>query len=237
MFRPIRPKRVTHEIVSQIQELVSLGAFPPGSKLPPEREMAQQLGVSRPTLREALGVLEHMGLVRSVQGDGTYVVNPAQKALLDPLQAIITGSQQRMAELAEFRTEIEAWAAGLAAKRAGEDDLSLLGEILQEMKNAVCQKSSFHELDAEFHLAVARAAHNAVYYHVANTIFYLLAEITRISHELIFRDHEEQWALFREHEAIHEAIQRRDENQARLLMKEHLLRTEQWFKMQLGGNP
>lgn len=230
MFRPVRPRRVTHEIVRQIQDLMGLGLLPPGSKLPPEREMAQQLGVSRPTLREAIGVLEHMGLLRSVQGDGTYVLNAAERCLLDPLQALITGSDERVAELAEFRTEVESWAAGLAAQRAQSTDLRLMEEILGEMEREITEGKPVHGLDAEFHVALARAAHNAVYYHVANTIFNLLAEVTKLSHERIFRGEKEQMALLEEHRAIYGAVSQRDPQKAGELMREHLLRTEKWFR-------
>ena len=235
VFRPVRPRRVSQEIVRQIQDLMGLGMLPPGSKLPPEREMAQQLGVSRPTLREAIGILEHMGLLKSVQGDGTYVLNAAEHCLVDPLQALITGSEERMVELAEFRTEVESWAASLAAQRAEPSDLNLMEEILDEMEKEIARGNPVHQLDAEFHMILARAAHNAVYYHVANTIFNLLAQVTKVSHEKIFRGPKEQMALLDEHKRIYEAVSQKDSQKARELMREHLLRTETWFRKGLRG--
>jgi len=234
LFKPIRPKRVTHEIVQQIQELMGSGALKPGSRLPPEREMAQQLGVSRPTLREAVGVLEHLGLVRSLQGNGTYVVNAAQRSLRDPLQELILASEKRLVELAEFRTEVESWAVRLAAKRIGPEDLGLLKEILEEMAHGLEKGKPIHHLDADFHLTLARASHNGIYYHVANTIFYLFAEVTRVSHERIFRTPKEQLLLLEEHRAIYGAVANGDEDEASTLMHQHLSRTEQWFKKTFG---
>lgn len=234
MLRPIQPRRITEEIVEQIQELIATGQLAPGSRLPPERDMAQQLGVSRPTLREAIGILEHLGLVRSVQGDGTYVLDAAERSLRDPLHALIRGSEKRMLELAEFRTEVESWAAGLAAERIQPEDLKLLEEILGEMKQGVEEGKPVYQLDAEFHVALARAAHNSIYYHVANTIFYLFAEVTRVSHERIFRSPKDQLALLGEHRAIYQALAEREPARASKLMRKHLGRTERWFKETLG---
>ncbi|MEJ5375997.1 MAG: FadR/GntR family transcriptional regulator [bacterium] len=234
MFKPIRPKRVTHEIVVQIQELMGSGALRPGSRLPPEREMAQQLGVSRPTLREAMGILEHLGLVQSVQGNGTYVMNVAERCLRDPLQELILSSERRMVELAEFRTEVESWAVALAAERIEPQELKLLEEILEQMKLGLQQGKPIHHLDADFHLSLARATHNGIYYHVANTIFYLFAEVTRVSHERIFRSPKEKLQLLEEHEAIYQAVAEAKGEKARKLMREHLGRTEEWFKKTFG---
>ncbi len=234
MFKPIRPKRVTHEIVQQIQELMGSGALKPGSRLPPEREMAQQLGVSRPTLREAVGVLEHLGLVRSLQGNGTYVVNAAQRSLRDPLQELILASEKRLVELAEFRTEVESWAVSLAAQRIEPQELGLLQEILEEMRLGLEQGKPIHRLDADFHVSLARATHNGIYYHVANTIFYLFAEVTRVSHERIFRSQRDKLRLLEEHRAIYEAVAQGNGEEARRLMRAHLGRTEQWFKKNFG---
>ncbi len=234
MFKPIRPKRVTHEIVGQIQELMGSGALKPGSRLPPEREMAQQLGVSRPTLREAMGVLEHLGLVRSIQGDGTYVMNAAERSLRDPLQELILASEKRMVELAEFRTEVESWAVTLAAKRIEPQELELLKEILEEMRLGLEQGKPVHHLDADFHLSLAKATHNGIYYHVANTIFYLFAEVTRISHERIFRSQRDQLQLLEEHTAIYKAVEQGRGEEAGRLMRAHLTRTEEWFKSTYG---
>ena len=183
MFQPIKPKRVTEEIVQQIKDLIAKGTLAPGKRFPPEREMAQQLAVSRPTLREAIQVLEHVGMVQSMQGNGTYVREVGERSLRDPLCSLIQDSHHGIVELAEFRTAIESWAAGLAAERIQCRDVSLLKEILGEMEEGLRTGKSIHHLDAEFHLTIARATENGIYCHVANTVFYLFAEVTRLSHQ------------------------------------------------------
>jgi len=230
MFRPIRPRKVTEEIIFQIKELIAQGALKPGDRLPPERDMAQRLRVSRPTLREAIYALEQMGLVESIQGDGTYVKDVGEQSLKDPLCSIIRESNKRIVELAEFRTAIETWAVGIAAERIQAGDIKMLKEILEEMEDGLKKGKPIHQLDAEFHLTIARATHNGIYFHVANTIFYLFAEVTRLSHEQIFTTKADQLNLLKEHKDIFEAINRGDVKGARRLMKQHLSKTERWFK-------
>lgn len=192
--------------------------------------MSQKLRVSRPTLREAIYALEQMGLVESIQGDGTYVKDLGEQSLKDPLCSIIRESNKRIVELAEFRTAIETWAAGMAAERIQASDIKMLREILKEMEEGLKQDKPIHQLDAEFHLSIACATHNSIYFHVANTIFYLFAEVTRLSHEQIFTTKADQKRLFKEHRDIFEAIHRGDIKASKKLMKEHLTKTERWFK-------
>ena len=230
MFQPIKPRRISDEIVEQIKDLIAKGSLKPGDRLPSERQMTQHLGVSRPTLREAIQVLENLGLLKSVMGNGTYVQNVAERSLKDPLNSLIQDSGPRFGELAEFRTAIESWAAGLAAERIEPRDETFLREILDEMEDGLRTGGAIHQLDADFHLAIGRAAHNGIYFHVANTIFYLFAEVTRLSHERIFTSQADQKQLLEEHRGIFEAIQSGDASSARKLMHGHLQNTERWFK-------
>ncbi len=230
MFTHIRPKRITEEIVQQIKDLIAQGKVTAGDKLPAEREMARQLGVSRPTLREALQILEHAGMLSIHQGDGTYVRDVGEQSLGDPLRAIIRDSEERIVELAEFRTAIETWAAASAAERIQEADLEELRRIVGLMREGIEKRTPIHHLDAEFHLVLARATRNGIYYHVANTIFYLFAEVTKLSHEQIYTTEKDQWDLFHEHEGIYEALREGDGQKAAAMMNLHLHNTEKWFK-------
>lgn len=233
MFKTVKPRRVTEEIVAQLTELIGQGNLQPGDRLPPEREMALELGVSRNALREALKSLESDGWVSSQQGSGTYVQDIAAQSLKDPLCTLIRQSRTSMAELAEFRTGIESWAAGKAAQVITPADLASLGDVIARMAAKVEREQPVHLEDAEFHLTLARAAHNRVYFHVAKTIFYLFAEITRVSHERIFITRRDQMSLFEEHRAIYQAIADGDATQAQRLMLMHLNNTERWFKENL----
>src|SRR5512138_2855760 len=122
-FQPIKPKKVSSQIADQIRESILAGDFSPGDKLPPERELAEMFGVSRPSVREALNILASSGLVMSYQGGGTVV-----QSLVDPnqgnaLSELIRSQQERALEVIEVRKCMESWTAYYAAQRALPEDL------------------------------------------------------------------------------------------------------------------
>ncbi len=117
MLKKIKPQRITEKIIEQIKNGIGQGDFQAGEQLPAEREMAERMGVSRSSLREALQILEHTGYVHIVQGRGTFVKEIAKEALTDPLCALIRDSKSRYQDVYEFRLAIEIWAAGKAAER------------------------------------------------------------------------------------------------------------------------
>lgn len=231
MLKKIKTQRITEKIVDQIKDGIALGDLKAGDRLPAEREMAEQMGVSRPSLREALQILEHTGYVQIIQGRGTFIKEIGQESLTDPLCALISGYESRYHEVYEFRSAIEVWAAGKAAQRIDEDEINKLREIIAEMKNHVEQGIPLTKLDAEFHLAIAKASHNSVYYHVSSTVFHLVHEVTRLSHENLFLHPEDQQMLFNDHEAIFKAIASHEAEAASHLMQYHLDRVEK--KIQL----
>ena len=224
MLKTIKIKRITEEIVSQIREYIAKGELKAGDRLPSERNMAHQLGVSRSTVREALQALEHTGFVESQQGRGTYIKEIGRQSLTDPLQILIHGSDRGHRQMYEFRIVIETWAAGLAAVRATAEDIDRLGGIVGRMKRRCDQGRPLDDLDAAFHLDIARACHNDIYYHVANTILDLLSQVTRISHEQLFLSPADQSILMTDHEAIFKAIQSGNKELAKTLMQRHLNR-------------
>ena len=233
LFKTVKPKRVTEEIVDQVLDLIGQGSLAPGQRLPSEREMAQSMGVSRPTLREALKRLEYGGFLDTVQGGGSYVRDVVGTTLRDPLTSLVLDQKDAAAELAEFRTNIESWAAAIAARQARPEELAQLKEILDNMESLLAEKQPLFHLDADFHLCLAKATHNRIYFHVARTICNLYFEIARISHEKIFKTLRAQEVLFAEHLSIYQAIEQRDEIAARDRMQRHLAQTEQWFREDL----
>jgi GntR family transcriptional repressor for pyruvate dehydrogenase complex len=232
-FKTVKPRRVTEEIVEQLLDLIGQGVLAPGQRLPSEREMARSMGVSRPTLREALKRLEYVGHLDTVQGGGSYVRDVVGAALRDPLTSLVRDTDA-VSELAEFRTNIETWAAAMAALRAEPQELMQLKEIVDKMESLLAGEQPQHQLDAEFHQCLAKATHNRIYLHVARTVCHLFFEIVRISHENIFTTFKDQKALFEEHLGIYRALENRDAAAARERMYQHLFHTEQWFKKNLS---
>ncbi|MGE4497355.1 MAG: FadR/GntR family transcriptional regulator [Deferribacterales bacterium] len=215
-FQKIKPKRVSDEIYRQLKELVLGGELKPGEKLPSERELAVQMGVSRPTLREALQKLEAHGFLRQIQGDGTYVQSAASPVLSQAFTEMLN-KDDAMKDLMELRKLLETWAARAAAERATEEEIEQLGEFLGEMEGS----EKDYESDASFHALISYASHNVLIIHVMNTVY---EWITKVTYEV--RSHirtaggtEE---VDRLHRKIFESIKNRDPEKAYKYMLEHM---------------
>lgn len=228
MFETVKIKRVTGEIIEQVRNSIVGGNLKPGDKLPSERDMAKQLGVSRPSLREAIQVLEYTGFVEVVQGSGTFIRDIVKTSLKDPLHTLLKDSDQRYLEMNEFRIEIETWAAGIAAQRITPQEKRMLRTLVHRMQERSREQKPFPDLDTEFHLGIAKACHNSIYYQVANTIFYLFAEVTRLSHEQLFVTQKEREGLVNDHRNIYEAITSGNAAAAKRNMNRHLGKTKRW---------
>jgi GntR family transcriptional regulator, transcriptional repressor for pyruvate dehydrogenase complex len=208
------------ETTTRLAKMVA--AAEPGSRLPTERELCEQLGVGRSTLREAIRSLTFIGAIKSRQGDGRYVSKPDEQASdrLFGLGLLLQGVN--IDDLIEARKSIEVEAARVAARRHTEADRNTLLQIMQAMRHSLSsadtQKAALY--DMEYHAAIARATHNIVLIHLINGMQALL-EIwmdkavtrTRVWEEAV-----------REHDALLEAILARDDDRAATCMREHLTR-------------
>ncbi|WP_265820721.1 FadR/GntR family transcriptional regulator [Geovibrio ferrireducens] len=172
-FHKIKPKRVSDEIYRQLKDLVLSGELKPGEKLPSERELAVQMGVSRPTLREALQKLEAHGFLKQIQGDGTYVQSAASPVLSQAFTEMLN-KEDAMGDLMELRKILETWAARAAAERATDEEIEQLEEFLLEMEDS----EKDYESDASFHALISYASHNVLIVHVMNTIYEWITKVT-----------------------------------------------------------
>jgi len=218
MYKPIKPLRVSDEIVNQIKGLISQGRLKPGDRLPPERELVELLGVSRPSLREALNSLTTMGFLEVKQAKRTFVKSITSPMIQDPLSLLIKADTQRIFDLIEVRKALEAWTAFHAAERATEEDIRQLEAILQKMKGAMKKGESWEKLDADFHLALAQATHNTIQIHIMSTIYDLLKESTA----KIFTDPKKLQKLLEQHGSICSAVRGHAPDKAREQTMEHL---------------
>ena len=126
MFKTVRRRSVATDAIDQMKALVASGALVPGEQLPPERVLSEMLGVSRPTLREAVNALAAMGVVEKRQGSGTYVTNLSGEVLAQPMVFILDVNPKALRDLAEVRIALETSAAASAALRIGEAQLEEL---------------------------------------------------------------------------------------------------------------
>jgi GntR family transcriptional repressor for pyruvate dehydrogenase complex len=218
MFRSVKRQRVSDEIVNQVKALISEGVLKPGDRLPPERELIREFGVSRPSLREALKSLVAQGFLKVKQGDRTFVKSITSEKLQDPLSLLLKADTQKIFDLIEVRKAMEAWGAFHAAQRGSEEDIKRLEGIVGEMKEALGEGKSWEKQDADFHLAIAQATHNTIQTHIMFTIYDLLRE----SVARVFKDQRKAKKLFQQHYRIFSAIKNRSPEKARERILEHL---------------
>ncbi len=227
VFKPIRPKKLSEEIVDQIKELISRGDLGPGQRIPSERELATFLGVSRPSVREAIMVLEAMGFLEARQGGGTYVRSLADVTMADPLANMVERRDPRMLHaLTEVRIGLETWSAYLAAKRAEQSEIDRLRELYTIMEEQAENGGWDPEIDFQFHLTITTASHNTLQIHILNTIQNCSDDNYGCLGEFYSKEGYIE-RLLAHHREILEAIEARDPERAREGMLQHLTLVEE----------
>ena len=173
MLRPVGKQRVAEEIVAQLRELILNGSYVPGDKLPPERKLAQELGVNRASLREAIKSLEQMGLVKTRQGDGTRVLDFMQTAGVELVSHLIPAGGKPnldvLKDVVEFRRWFGREAARQAAERASDDDMAQLEAIADRAVEAT-DAVDLLKIDFDFYVALTSAGRNRVMQLLINTM-------------------------------------------------------------------
>jgi GntR family transcriptional repressor for pyruvate dehydrogenase complex len=175
MLRPVARPRVAHEIVSQLRELILGGSFAVGDKLPPERELAERLGVNRGSLREAIKSLELIGLVRTRQGDGTRVTDFMRTAGIELVSHLLVRVGEApdlplLGEVLEFRVTFGKECARLAASRATPEGIALLRAVVERNEAPGLDPASLLRGDFDFYVELAALARNRVLLLLLNTI-------------------------------------------------------------------
>jgi len=219
VYRTVRTSRLYEQIVQQIEESILGGALKPGDQLPPERGLAQQFGVSRTAVREAVKCLREKGLLEAFSGKGTFVTNSTSQAIRQSLDLMTRiGQLEGLTHLVELRQILEPEIAGLAATRMDDQLLTTMREAVATMDNNLQDPDAYIEADLDFHLAMAEAAGNPLVLSLLDSIVGLLRE-QRLR---IFRvDGGPERGQFH-HKRILEAIERRSPEAARELMRAHL---------------
>lgn len=227
-YQQVQRPRVSDVIMQRLEAMILEGSFKPGQKLPPERELAEQFGVSRPSLREAVQKLVARGLLVSRQGGGNYVSEQLGQSFSDPLLQLLAGHDEFHYDLLEFRHALEGLAAHYAALRATEADKAMLQHRFDALVATYQAMDPLQEAeaDAAFHLAIAEAAHNVVLLHSMRGIFALLEQGIVKSLTRLFEKDESRSVLYEQHRALLEAILAGDPEVARARSHEHLVFVE-----------
>jgi GntR family transcriptional repressor for pyruvate dehydrogenase complex len=174
MLRPVGKQRVAEEIVDQLRGLILKGTFGPGDKLPPERKLAEELGVNRASLREAIKSLEQMGLVKTRQGDGTRVLDFMQTAGVELVSHLIPNDGQPnlevLCDVLEFRRFFGREVARQAAAKASADELKRIEDLINRAADPNLDAETVMKLDFEFYVELTKAGKNRVFQLLINTI-------------------------------------------------------------------
>ncbi|MCV4285370.1 FCD domain-containing protein [Pseudomonas capsici] len=227
-FDQVRQRRLSDDIVEQLERMILEGTLKSGGRLPAERVLAEQFGVSRPSLREAIQKLTAKGLLVSRQGGGNYVVENLGSTFSDPLLHLLESSPDAQRDLLEFRHTLEASCAYYAALRATEVDRERLREAfdaLQACYTCTDEVSRAEEgaADASFHLAIAEASHNTVLLHTIRGLFDLLKRNVVINIGGMYQQRAEtRDMLIQQHRELYLAIIEGRAEDAREVSSRHL---------------
>jgi GntR family transcriptional regulator, transcriptional repressor for pyruvate dehydrogenase complex len=223
-IQTVETNRLYRQIAEQLSTLIASGEFAEGARLPSERELAVQLGVSRPSVREALIALEVAGKVDVRVGAGIFVSARRPVVAADP-----TSEGQGPFELLRARWLVEGEIAMEAAHNAVAEDLEVVRAAVAEMQQRQRQKRDADVADRDFHLGIAKATHNSALVSVARNLWDQGrgAIWKRMEHH--FQTPELRAAALRDHRAILTALEGRDGRAARAAMRGHLERVDREF--------
>lgn len=235
MLKVIKPKRMSDQVFEQLKDLIFRGHLKPGERLMGEHELAQKLGVSRPTVREAINKLVSMNLLDRRQGQGTFVNVPAPSAEKNPLAAIVNGQDASLMDLLEVRLGLECNAVALAAQRAGEDDIREMEKSLEEMRIAVTEGNLGSDADISFHMAIAYATKNIVQIHIMKSMYDMLFYGIKENLARLYAEPNELERVQQQHRDIFEAIRRHHPDEAYAAMKHHLTHVQDYFRERRMG--
>ncbi|MEJ6388122.1 FadR/GntR family transcriptional regulator [Gymnodinialimonas ulvae] len=223
-FQRIEAEKLSHSVVKQIEKLVLRGILRPGDRLPSERELSERLGVSRPSLREAIADLQARGLLATRAGAGIYVADVLGSAFSPALVELLGSHEDAIFDYIDFRKDLEGIAAERAAMHGSDTDLKVIDTILQKMEVAHRKRnpSDEAELDAEFHLAIIEASHNVILLHMMRASFDLLRQGVFYNRQQMFKNRTTRDMLLDQHRAINDGIQSREPAAAKAAVMAHL---------------
>jgi GntR family transcriptional repressor for pyruvate dehydrogenase complex len=228
IIKPLRSSQNAEQVIARVYELIKRDDLKPGDRLPPERELAKHLGISRPALRAGLSSLISMGVLHSRQGSGTFIVDGPPGLDSEPLRLLAELHGFSYDHMFETRSILEVGAAGLAAERATGEHLATMAEEIAEMFAWLNDPQQFLVHDIGFHRAVAAASGNPTLATLVEMVSVVLYERRR---ESIERAHDFNEALDL-HRRIYRAIRNHKPDEAREAMREHIMRAQRAFALE-----
>ena len=223
-FQRIQPEKLSQSVVRQIELLILQGILRPGERLPSERELAEKLGVSRPSLRDAIAEMQARELLTTKAGAGIFVAELLDSAFSDSLVRLFAGHDAALFDYISFRRDLEGMSAERAARHGSDMDLQVIDAIYRKMEVSHRARNPAEEarLDAEFHLSIIEASHNIIMLHIMRAMFNLLHQGVFYNRQMIFRQRGTRDELLAQHASINDAIQQRDPSGACAAARAHL---------------
>ncbi len=226
---PVRPADLTENVVRQLKACILRGIIKPGERLPPERELATLLKISRGSLRQALKALQVMGVLEVIQGSGAYLTNASEAILRDPADLLIPLKGHSFAEMYEARRAMEAESAASAARRSTPEDIRRMRQEIESMRKISMNTRRFVERDMAFHRHIAVASGNSIF-----VWFIVLLQKVLAKGQLTHARNERLHLLTQEHARIVDAIEARDPDAARERMLTHLTISRSYSDQETG---
>lgn len=208
---------VTHLLILRFQQLLSDGVLSPGTKLPSERELAASFGVARSSLRQALKVLEIMGVITQKVGDGSYLNKDASSVLAVPMEFLFLLDDTSLQELTEMRLMMEPALAAKAAERATSQHIALLKQSITDLEHSKQDRVRLVASDILFHRAIFQASGNRLAGRLFHTIHRAMLNMIMVTSQLVELEHTLHF-----HQPILNAIEHRNPELAERLMADHL---------------
>ncbi|WP_319530969.1 FCD domain-containing protein [uncultured Cohaesibacter sp.] len=229
IFKSINHSRTSDAVVEQMERLILEGVLRSGDRLPPERELAMQLEVSRPVLRDALKDLEDRKLLKSRHRGGTYVAEVVGMVFADQIFDLVRRHPKAQSDYFEFRRDMEGIIAEHAAIKATDADRLILGRIMEAMRQHHRDQDLQGEsaADLEFHQAIVDASHNIMLLHTMRSCYKLLSEGLFFSRIRFFEWPGVRDLLMDQHEQLYHAIMERQPKEARKAAEDHIAYVEQ----------
>jgi GntR family transcriptional repressor for pyruvate dehydrogenase complex len=217
-FQPATTMRASEVIYNQIYEKIASGDLRPGDTLPSERELAEQFRRSRPSVREALRMLQQDGLLKINVGSagGAVVQSISLKTVEAPLKKLVEIGAINLADLVEYRHINDRGCARLAAAHRTEEDIRAMQQILDAAEANICTPKSFQQYDIAFHTALAKASHNDLALLINDVIVGLNTDafLQAIQNYPVERHQQINREIFESHSAILKAVIKGDPDEA-----------------------
>ncbi|MFU0825276.1 FadR/GntR family transcriptional regulator [Clostridium sp.] len=220
MFTPIKNTKVYEQVIIQIKSMIKDGTLKRGDKLPSERELVEQLGVSRASIREALRALEMIGLVECKQGEGNFIASAFQDTLFEPLSIMFMLNECKVQEIFDLRKIIEVETVALASKEVTEEELQHMEELLQSMRTCDDEDERV-KIDMKFHYKIAQASRNFLIVSILNAVASLMDSFIKDARKNIINNQHKD-VIDEQHESILQALKNGDPEEATEAMRKHM---------------